>query len=124
MFRVRRVCFAAVNGSCRFQKLVGGVCASDKRYEGAVIVPLSSCQKDILGHTRSVGVSDISPEIELILARASIFSPPRDISSWTICPSHRSSLALAGVEVLIDAEYHQGYQSMLREEKRERRTVE
>ena len=72
----------------------GGVCASDKRYEGAVVVPLSSCQKNILGHTRSVGVSDISSEVELILARASIFSPPRDISSWTICPSHRSSLGI------------------------------
>jgi len=31
--------------SCCFQKLVGGVCASDKRHEGAVVVPLSSCQK-------------------------------------------------------------------------------
>ena len=80
--------------SCCFQKLVGGVCASDKRYEGAVVVPLSSCQKYILGHTRSVGVSDINSEVELILARASIFSPPRDISSWTICPSHRSSLGI------------------------------
>ena len=79
--------------SCCFQKLVGGVCASDKRYEGAVVVPLSSCQKDHrLGHTRSVGVSDINSEVELILARSSIFSPPRDISSWTICRSHRSSL--------------------------------
>ena len=82
--------------SCCFQKLVGGVCASDKRYEGAVVVLLSSCQKDILGHTRSVGVSDINSEVELILARASIFSPPRDIkfSSWAICPSHRSSLGI------------------------------
>ena len=80
--------------SCCFQTLVGGVCASDKRYEGAVVVPLSSCQKDILGHTRSVGVSDINSEAELILARASIFSPPRDISSWTICLSHRSSLGI------------------------------
>ena len=77
-----------------FQKLVRGVSASDKRYEGAVVVPLSSCQKDILGHTRSVGVSDINSEVELILACASIFSPPRDISSWTICPSHRSSLGI------------------------------
>ena len=64
--------------SCCFQKLVGDVCASDKRYEGAVVVPLSSCQKDILGHTRSVGVIDINSEVGLILARASIFSPPRN----------------------------------------------
>ena len=43
---------------------------------------------------RSVGVSDINSEVELLLARASIFSPPRVISSWTICPSHRSSLGI------------------------------
>ena len=77
---------------CEWKLVVGGVCASDKRYEAAVVVPLSSCQKDILGHTRSVGVSDINSEVELILARALIVSPLRDISSWTICRSHRSSL--------------------------------
>ena len=45
-------------------------------------------------YTRSVGVNDINSEVELILARTSIFSLPRDISSWTICPSHRSSLGI------------------------------
>ena len=60
--------------TCCFQKLGGGVCASDKRYEGAVIVPLSSCQKDILGHTRSIGVSAINSEVELAI---NIFSSAR-----------------------------------------------
>ena len=79
---------------CSFQKLVGGVCASDKRYEGAVVVPVSSCERDISGHTRSIGISDVHTEVELILARASVFSLPRDISTWTICPAHRSSLGI------------------------------
>ena len=79
---------------CSFQKLVGGVCASDKRYEGAVVLPVSSCERDISGHTRSIGISDVHTEFEQSLARASVFSLPRDISTWTICPAHRSSLGI------------------------------
>ena len=79
---------------CSFQKLVGGVCASDKRYERAVVVPVSSCERDVSGHTRSFRISDVNSEVELILARASVFSLPRDISTWTICPAHRSSLGI------------------------------
>lgn len=79
---------------CSFQKLVGGVCASDKRDERAVVVPVSSCERDISGHTRSVEIRDVYSEVELILARASVFSLPHDISTWTICPAHRSSLGI------------------------------
>jgi len=80
---------------CSFQKLVGGVCATDKRYELAVVVPiLLSCEKNISEHTRSVAIDDIDSEVELILARASVFTFPRDISTWTICPAHRSSLGI------------------------------
>lgn len=79
---------------CSFRKLVGGVCASDKRYEGAVVVPLSSCDRDVLGHARSVEINDVHSEVELILARSSVFSLPSDISTWTICPAHRSSLGI------------------------------
>ena len=45
-------------------------------------------------YVRSVGISDISTEIELILARASTFSFPSKISAWTVCPAHRSSLGI------------------------------
>ena len=79
---------------CSFQKLVGGVCATDKRYERAVVVPLLSCENNISEHTRSVAIDDIDSEVELILARASVFTFPRDISTWTICPAHRSSLGI------------------------------
>ena len=80
--------------TCSFKKLVGGICASDKRYEREDVVPLSSCNKDVTGHTRSVGITDVHSEVELVLARASIFAPPHDISTWTICPAHRSSLGI------------------------------
>ena len=51
---------------CYFQKLVGGVCAADKRYERAVVLLVLSCERDVSGHTRSVGISDVHSEVELI----------------------------------------------------------
>ncbi len=60
--------------TCSFQKRTGGVCGLDKRYKNEVVVPLSSCDRDIASHVRSVGVRDITSEIELILARSSVFS--------------------------------------------------
>jgi hypothetical protein len=80
--------------TCSFKKLTGGVCSSDKRYGREVIIPLASCERDISRHTHSVGISDVQSEVELILARASVFSFPKDISTWTICPAHRSSLGI------------------------------
>ena len=57
-------------------------------------MPLSWCDRPIGEHVRGVGISDISSKVELILARASTFSFPRKISSWTVCPAHRSSLGI------------------------------
>lgn len=85
---------AVMELNCSFQKQVGGLCASDMRYERAVVVPLSSCDRNISEHTRSVEISDVFTEVDLILARASVFSLLRDIATWTICPAHRSSLGI------------------------------
>ena len=49
---------------CSFQKLFGGVSASDKRYERAVVVPDLSREKEVSGHTRSVEISDVQSEVE------------------------------------------------------------
>ncbi len=83
-----------MEATCSFKKRIGGICSSDKRYEREVVVPLVSCERDISRHISSVGVSDVQSEVELILARASVFSSPSDISTWTICPAHRSSLGI------------------------------
>ena len=84
--------------NCSFQRLVGGQCFQDKRSrvkeKSALILPLLSCGKSISSHTQSVGVSDVESEIDLILARASIFRTSCDISGMTICPAHRSSLGI------------------------------
>ena len=81
--------------SCSFFRIVGGQCSQDKRgwaEKNALILPLLSCGKNISAHAQSVGVADVESEIELILARASMFTTPNDISKMTICPAHRSSL--------------------------------
>lgn len=80
--------------TCSFKKITGGVCGLDKRYPVEIVVPLSSCQRDIASHIRSVGILDVETEVELILARASVFSLPRDFAKFTICPVHRSSLGI------------------------------
>ena len=83
-----------MEATCSFKKRVGGICSSDKRYERELVVPLVSCERDISRHISSVGVNDVMSEVELILARASIFSCPSDIATWTICPAHRSCLGI------------------------------
>ena len=83
--------------SCSFFRIVGGQCFQDKRgraEKNALILPLLSCGKNISAHAQSVGVADVESEIELILARASMFTTPDDISKMTICPAHRSSLGI------------------------------
>lgn len=79
---------------CSFRKVVGTPCGNDSRYREQTVIPLTTCQRDISSHCRSIDVSDINTEVELILVRASIFTRRKDLSSWTICPGHRSSLGI------------------------------
>ena len=80
---------------CTFSKKVGGACGLDKRYKTTNVVPLLSCKRNVAEHTRGVGImEDVKTESELILARVSIFVSPSDISTWQICPAHRSRLGI------------------------------
>ena len=58
------------------------------------VIPLLSCKKDISGHRKSLGISDVESEVELILARASVFVSPPDLTDFTVCPAHRYSLGI------------------------------
>ena len=84
--------------NCSFQRIVGGQCSQDKRSQAkekdSLILPLLSCGRDICAHAQSVGVTDVQSEIDLILARASMFTAPDEISRMTIRPAHRSSLGI------------------------------
>ena len=83
---------------CSFKSFifVRGSCSNDRRdrTKSTNIVPLLSCDKDISGHTSFLSITDVNSEVDLLLARASIFSPPDDIQRLTICPFHRSSLGM------------------------------
>ena len=84
--------------NCSFQRLVGGQCGQDPRSTKVQdLVPLLTCNKDISRHKSSLGLmtgSGVDTEVELILARSSIFSFPSNISDMDICPAHRSSLGI------------------------------
>ena len=87
----------AREGSCSFESLVGTPCSFDRRdkHRSTEIVPLSLCNKDVTGHRSTWHFSGIESETDLILARVGIFSvTSRDLSSFNICPFHRSELGI------------------------------
>ena len=49
-------------------------------------------EKTVSAHAQSVSVTDVELGIDLILAWASMFTAPDDISRKTICPPHCSSV--------------------------------
>ena len=79
---------------CSFLSIVGGQCGPDTRVKNkaAECIQLLSCNHDIAGHKSSIGLVDIESEVDLILARASMFTFPKNIKQFTICPAHRSKL--------------------------------
>ena len=83
-----------MESKCSFFKLIGGICDYDKQYLSGDTVPLSRCDRCIGEYVRSVGISDIFSEVELILARASTFYFPSKFSTLTVCPAHRSRLGI------------------------------
>ena len=81
---------------CSFKSLVGGQCSFDRRdrSHSLEIVPLLSCTKDITRHKSLWQFHDKNNEVDLILARAALFTMPQNVNTLTICPAHRSSLVL------------------------------
>ena len=80
-----------------FKSLVGGQCSFDRidtRSQSIEIVPLLSCSKDIKRYKSLWQFQDVKSEVDLILARAAMFTMPQNVNTMTICPSHRSSLGL------------------------------
>ena len=76
-----------MEAKCSFSGIVGGSCTYERRNRGknTEVIPLLHCNREI---------ADVETEVELILARASIFNFPENISQLTICPYHRSSLGI------------------------------
>ena len=79
--------------SCSFEAFSTSRCDISRRFPGITeFFPLSSCQKDIKAHLRTVKVSQTSvlTEKDLILARTGHFN--EDGNKMTICPRHRAEL--------------------------------
>ena len=85
-----------MENTCSFLSIVGGQCGHDRidRNRAKECIPLLSCQRDVTGHKAMFVFQSIDNEVELILARASIFSFPRNIDQMTVCPAHRASLGI------------------------------
>ena len=83
--------------ACSFLAIVGGHCGYDSkdRTKSVQIVPLLTCHRDISGHKSAFSIIGIEGEVELLLARVTIFAPPQNIENWTICPQHRTSLGVS-----------------------------
>ena len=69
-----------MEAKCSFSGIVGGSCTYERR--------------EIAGHKSTWKIADVGTEVELILARAAIFTFPENIAQLTICPYHRSSLGI------------------------------
>lgn len=84
---------------CSFKSLVGGQCSFDRRdrNRSTEIVPLLSCTKDVAQHKSLWQFQGVESEVELILARAAMFTTPQNVLTMTVCPSHRSSLGLGWI---------------------------
>ncbi|KAL9976163.1 hypothetical protein ACROYT_G013422 [Oculina patagonica] len=83
--------------ACSFLAIVGGRCGYDSkdRTKSVEIVPLLTCHRDISGHKSTFFIIGIEDEVELLLARATIFAPTRNIENRTICPQHRACLGVS-----------------------------
>ena len=85
-----------MEAKCSFSGIVGGSCTCERRYraKNTEVIPLLHCNQEIAGHKSTWKTADVETEVELILARASIFNFPENIAQLTICPYHRSSLGI------------------------------
>ena len=69
--------------ACSFLAIVGGHCGFDAkdRSRQVQLVPLLTCNRDISRHKSSFAINGVENEVELLLARASIYAPPRNVET-------------------------------------------
>ena len=67
--------------ACSFLAIVGDHCGHDSkdRSKSEDCLPILSCDRDISSNKSAFSIVGIENEVELLLARASIFSLPRNI---------------------------------------------
>ena len=79
-----------------FSGIVGGWCIYERRHraKNTEVIPVLQCNRETAGHKSTWKIADVETEVELILARAAIFTFPENIAQLTICPYHRPSLGI------------------------------
>ena len=85
-----------MENTCSFLAIVGGKCGHENkdRMKSIECVSLLSCKRDITAHKSAFSFSGVENEVELILARSSIFSHPTNSNELVICPAHTTSLGI------------------------------
>ena len=85
-----------MEAKCSFSGIVGGSCTYERRdrTKNTEVIPLLHCNREMAGHKSTWKIADVETEVELILARASIFNFPENIPQLTVCPYHHSSLGI------------------------------
>ena len=88
---------------CSFQEIVDGHCVfqTKDRSKPVEVLPLLQCKRNIGAHKSALALTGVENqktgvenENDLILSRASMFAPPRNVEKLNICPRHRESLGL------------------------------
>ena len=81
---------------CSFQEIVGGYCGfqTKDRSKSVEVIPLLQCKRSIGAHKSALASTCVENEVDLILSRASMFAPPRNVDKLSICPRHRELLGL------------------------------
>ena len=81
-FTVTYLCW---NILAQFGSFLNGDCRS---------LTLLQCKRNIGAHKSALALTGVENEVDLILSRASMFAPPRNVEKLNICPRHRESLGL------------------------------
>ena len=92
---------------CSFFPIAGGHCGFDSKdkTKSVEMIPLLSCNANISRHKSAFSITEIENEVELLLARASIFALPK---MWKSGPYVRSMVltwASAGSAVPLSVLY-------------------
>ena len=72
----------SMEAKCSFSGIVGGSCTYERRdrAKNTEVIPLLHCNREIAGHKSKWEIEDVETEVELILARKSIFTFPENIA--------------------------------------------
>ena len=83
---------------CSFQEIVGSHCGfqTKDRSKSVEVLSLLQCKRNIGVHKLALTLTGVENEVDLILTRASMFAPPRNVEKLNICLDTVSHLALAG----------------------------